>query len=229
MGASTREVWGEWGCPQVGVERGTGSVCVPDSFGVRRPPPPNTTPPSPPPPTNPGARLVLVLLFGQEPTGLLQAVDDGGRAVGQHGQALQPGPRVGSELARVVHGGQQGQAAAQAHRVIFLAVAGGGVHQAGARLGRDVVAADDDGAGGGGGGQGGGVGGALQVCAFQRVQHSQATHPLLHLAHQAGRHDEAAATARRGNHVVQPVVDGDGRVGGQGPCRRRPHRQGGLA
>ena len=28
MGASTREVWGEWGCPQVGVERGTGNVCV---------------------------------------------------------------------------------------------------------------------------------------------------------------------------------------------------------
>eukprot|EP00976_Prorocentrum_cordatum_P116641 1196191-Prorocentrum_minimum.AAC.7 len=83
--------------------------------------------------------LVCVALLHEKRLALRQRVNHRLVALAQHVQPLEPLAGVLRKVALVVHGGVQRQVVLQPGLVVLLPVAGSGVHQTRAALGRDVV------------------------------------------------------------------------------------------
>ena len=193
--------------------------------------------------------LVPVRLLKDQTARLAQSRDARVVAVAEHVLTLQRLARLLREVARVVHGGQERQVKLQTRQVILLAVAGRRVHQAGARLGGDVVAPDDH--RGDAVVHGVAVGDPLQVAALHDAQRLELDPPLFRrlrdqtLRHHQGLADEARRVAFfflrrlalfRGvrlfrlhlhHGVVQLVVHRHRRVRGHRPRRGGPHGEAG--
>ena len=173
------------------------------------------------------------LLFRHQRALLAQPVDD--ERVGLVGvQACEPSRLVG-EAPVVVHRHEQRDVELEPHQIVVLAVPGSGVHAAGARVQRDVVAVDER---------------ALQVladgtrvreprelAALERdglavgAAHEAVVLPardLGHLLHQVARHDHVRAV-RHHHHVVGIGRERHGRVRRQRPGRRGPDEHVGVA
>ena len=94
--------------------------------------------------TNKTTKQTNKINLGEQRARLAQHLDDRAVAVAEHAHPVKLVPRLGGELARVVHGGEERQVVLETCLVIFLAVTRRRVHEPRTRVGRDVVAADDD-------------------------------------------------------------------------------------
>ena len=130
------------------------------------------------------------------------------------------GPGLFGEVAGLIHGTEHGQPVLFAGVEVVHAVAGGGVHQARAGFGGDVVAAQYHRAGALQ--QGMAVEDPLQLCTFHAQQRLQLQAQAgLQALHQIGRHHQVAVAgsfrAGLADGVAEVGVDRYRQVGGQGP------------
>ena len=167
---------------------------------------------------------VLVALLQQQGAGGLQGLDDRRIGVLEHVGAGK-GAGFGGEVAGLVHRAEHRQAVFFAGVEVVYAMAGGGVHQARAGFGGDVVAADHHSTGAIQ--QGMAVDDALELGALEAAQRRQLDAQLDGEAFaQLGGHHQVAITAAA-DGVVEVGVHRHRQVGGQGPGGGGPdrHRQ----
>ena len=163
---------------------------------------------------------VFVALLGQQQPGVPQCRDDRRVGVLEH---VEPGEGAGllGEGAGLIHRAEHRQAVLVAGVEVVDPVARSGVHQAGARLGGDVVAAEHHRAGAIQ--EGVAVLEALQLGALQGEQGFEgALEGGAQALHQLGGHhqvagDAAAARSVKADGVVELCVHRHRQVGGQGP------------
>ena len=169
---------------------------------------------------------VFIALFRQQGAGLLEGVDDRRVGVLEHVEARE-GPRFLGEGAGLIHRAQHRQAVLAAGEEVVDAVARGGMHQARARFGGDVVApqhhrrrASE---------QRMAIGNPLQFLPFHGEHGLQGqVQGGAQALHQLGCHQQmAAAIAAAADRVVELPVHRHRQVGGQGPGGGGPdrHRQ----